>query len=442
MRVRRRYVKGTAELELELDGRRLIQREHDGGKTRVIDDRKHRDAELAVDVLARLHDLYTNRGYAFVGEEPLPPAPPAFAPATIAVHVEPGLEAECEASPDDAGPWEVYADWLIERGDPRGELAALVRAGATREAAVGHARDLRLLGDADLADYLELEARFGFVRAVTLYSDRHDDRDDRDLGAITRAALALPVLRFVTAVRFGLAARGDANTWRPAVEAVAAAPHAARLRSLRLDAYDDEHAQISWVPYGDLGGVWGAFPRLEELRIRSGGGGALGEVVLPSLRTFVRVSGGLAEDELAEIAVASWPRLEHLELWLGQVEYGGPSDASGLGPILVGAGLPQLRHLGLVNSELDVALVEALADAPILARLRSLDLSRGTLASAACEVLLARASRFAHLERVDVDDNFFSEDELARLRAAIPGLVGAEQREVEDGEDRYATLGE
>src|SRR5262245_11729153 len=38
---------------------------------------------------------------------------------------DPALEAQCRASPDDPAPWAVYADWLIERGDPRGEIAAL-----------------------------------------------------------------------------------------------------------------------------------------------------------------------------------------------------------------------------------------------------------------------------------------------------------------------------
>src|SRR5690348_8797460 len=40
-----------------------------------------------------------------------------------AIHLE--LEAQIDARPDDPGPWLVYADWLLERDDPRGKLISL-----------------------------------------------------------------------------------------------------------------------------------------------------------------------------------------------------------------------------------------------------------------------------------------------------------------------------
>lgn len=59
------------------------------------------------------------------------PVPPA---ATVARDPGP-LLAEVAARPDDDGPRGVYADWLTERGDPRGELITLqlLRTAATRK---------------------------------------------------------------------------------------------------------------------------------------------------------------------------------------------------------------------------------------------------------------------------------------------------------------------
>ena len=42
--------------------------------------------------------------------------------------IEQSLVAEIVRSPDDPGPWLIYADWLEERGDARGELLRLTYA--------------------------------------------------------------------------------------------------------------------------------------------------------------------------------------------------------------------------------------------------------------------------------------------------------------------------
>jgi uncharacterized protein (TIGR02996 family) len=55
----------------------------------------------------------------------------------------PEIEAQIKANPDDPAPYQIYADWLQERGDPRGELINLQVA---RQAATG--QELAELGRA------------------------------------------------------------------------------------------------------------------------------------------------------------------------------------------------------------------------------------------------------------------------------------------------------
>jgi uncharacterized protein (TIGR02996 family) len=57
------------------------------------------------------------------------------------VTTEDKLLAEVYASPDDDAPRLVYADWLQERDDPRGEFIALQIARARGKAAGTPARD-------------------------------------------------------------------------------------------------------------------------------------------------------------------------------------------------------------------------------------------------------------------------------------------------------------
>lgn len=109
------------------------------------------------------------------------PAAPTFTPGHVAV--DPALEAQLEARPDDDALWLVYGDWLLSQGDVRGELVARHRAAASREG--------RAAFDAFVADNLDelfrdcadsvraggqapeltVTWRHGFVHAATLRAD-------------------------------------------------------------------------------------------------------------------------------------------------------------------------------------------------------------------------------------------------------------------------------
>jgi uncharacterized protein (TIGR02996 family) len=345
------------------------------------------------------------------------------------------LEAACRAAPDDPVPWGVYRDWLIAQGDMRGELAARIAAGEAEATALGAARRRHLLG----GPQIEITRwRHGFPIAARL-------RDD--LERIAPALLAKPFAVFIDSLRFGLSGTRN-DTWEPVLAAVAASPQAAHLRELRFDDFSRTDAELSWVAFGDFSAAWRMLPRLETLVIKSGAGGTLGEIDLPELRRFERISGGLSGRELASIASARWPKLEHLELWTGSADYGANTTVADLLPILAGEGLPTLRHLGIVNSELVDALIEPLARSPLLTRLLSLDLSKGILARAGAARLVEQAAAFRHLSVIELGENHLTPRDLARIRAVLPQAAGATQRERyeqdEDDEDfgRYVAVGE
>ncbi|HLL24891.1 MAG TPA: hypothetical protein VK427_22310, partial [Kofleriaceae bacterium] len=298
-------------------------------------------------------------------------ARPTEAELVHAHHTSAELEAECEAAPTWVEPWAIYADWLGAHGDARGEIAALQRAGRSSDAKRVLGAHLRELCGTD-SGKLAFEYRHGFAVACTITVE--PDGDDL-LEDVMRAVLASPMGRFLEALRFGLAGQGDDNDWGPTIHTVADSRRGPHVRALRFDHYDHEDSELSWTPFGDFSASWEKLPALEHLHIKSGAGGTLGALRLPQLRTFIRESGGLGAGELDAIIGATWPALEHLEIWFGSSHYGAEVELSSLRPIFAGTGLPALRHLGIVNCELVEIIIPELARSAILPRLVSLDLS-------------------------------------------------------------------
>lgn len=372
---------------------------------------------------------------------------PRVAPAIVASRASDSeLEQQCVDAPDRPEPWLVYADFLEANGDPRGHIAALARAGKPVHRLV--LEELRGIADADDVEddergsadhelHFDFTFAFGFIRHATL---RFASDPGIALDVATRRLLAAPIARFVESLRFGLTDFEGANDWAPTLRAVVESAQADRIRALAFDAYTQDDSEISWIDYGNFGDLLSRLPRLERLHVRAGGGGTLGALP-PSLTMLVRESGGLTRAELAEILNAPLPAIAHLELWTGSSAYGAECGLDDFERIFEARELPQLRHLGIVDSELTDALIPALAASRILPQLESLDLSRGVATGDAARALVTHARAFRHLASLDLSANLLSDDDGARIRGALDNVIVTEQRPF-DGERRYVAVGE
>lgn len=363
-------------------------------------------------------------------------------------HREPALEAQCwAAADDDPAPWSVYTDWLLEQGDPLGELAT---APTTAAAKRRFDAELEELGIAHRLVAIEL--RHGFPRVATIKTANLDEADPTRLAFAARAVRTCGIGRFIDVLRFGLAGYADANDWAPTLRALAESPDPERIRELYFNAYDSSDCEISWAAMGTLDGLFAPFTGLEVLHLKSGAGGTLGELDLPRLRRFVRESGGLSTREIAAIVNASWPTLEHLEIWTGDPNYGADSTVATLRPVFDPARFPKLRHLGIVNSAWAEDVIDALAASKLLPQLHSIDLSKGIFARRGVELLRQHATLFRHLASIDLSQNLLLPREAAQIRDVLDNVILVDQREREmedyeedeaDGETvRYVAVGE
>jgi uncharacterized protein (TIGR02996 family) len=350
----------------------------------------------------------------------------------------------------------VYADWLSDAGDPRGELAQIQLRLAKdpkhkelkkAEKALLERHAATWLGKlADVRDMIALEWSAGFItkaRLTNTYARDPDFGTDEDKVPKTPATveqglawlLASPSGRFLRDLTVGIVTFSD-NTYG-AIAKELSKHYLPALRSLYLGDFLGEETELNWSDLGKIEPMYAAMPNLERLKLRSGSI-RIGTLVLPHLKEFEVVTGGLDSKSMRDIAAAVWPSLEKLSVQIGPE--GESVKLEELQPILDGDNLPHLTHLGIPNFNLTAQLVEPLATSRILPQLTELDLSMGTLGDDSVAKLFAMQKAFAHLAKIDVNDNFITSAGKSILKQAKLAFHYGEQRD-DDGDpgDRYAS---
>lgn len=274
-----------------------------------------------------------------------------------------------------------------------------------------------------------------------------ESEEDASWGEKFNAFLAEPGAGEVEALVVGVWGdlTGPLSDSGETVAALAAA--ADRLPSLRAlfigDIISEEH-EISWIEQTDVSSLFAAYPRLEHFRVRGGTGLRLGTLRHEHLKSLVVESGGLDVSVVRDVTSSHLPSLEHLELWLGDEGYGANAEVVDLSPLFTGRLFPKLSYLGLRDSGLSDAIAAALAHAPVLERLRVLDLSLGTLGDDGAAALLSSPAA-AKLELLDIHHHYCSDAMIDKLREAGIRVDSGDQQEPDkDGDEshRYVAVSE
>ena len=377
---------------------------------------------------------------------------------------EASLIVDCAAAPDDDRPRLVYADFLQQRGDPRGELIAvqcaleLARTADDDVLAVKLAKRSRKLLDEHEVQWVAgarsvlpraMKFRRGFIEHAAL-----DDADE--LGRVmTKLRPHAPLLRAIDLQR-GLGALGrhapldiiDEIVAHNVVEladlqALERSAGGSRLRMLTCagtglsDAtlvalvelshplvkleFSLENRPTHRMPVLERLAAAPARQHLRELRVRSPA--TLGDVAailprLPRLETLAIHNGAPTAVAIQLIAEAA-PHLTSLEIVVRD-----GSDPSGVDVrSLIGA-MPKLRHLRLENVGITDAQVRWLAVSRKLEQLVRLDLSDNQLGPGA--VALCESPHALNLKKLKLSGNPLSQADKDGIRATPL----AEQRRV------------
>jgi hypothetical protein len=216
------------------------------------------------------------------------------------------------------------------------------------------------------------------------------------------------------------------------------------LSALFLGDIVEEEAQISWIVQSNLSAMLQAYPQLEYLQVKGNDGLSFGAMKLDRLKTLIIETGGLSLSVAQEVFQAQLPALEHLELWLGTPDYGGDITPEDLAPLLAGSLFPQLNYLGLRDSEIADQVAVAVANAPIVQRLKTLDLSLGNIGDIGATALL-NSPLLKYLEKLDLHHHYISEEltnKLTKLNLILD-VSDRQEANVYDGEEhRYIAISE
>lgn len=271
-----------------------------------------------------------------------------------------------------------------------------------------------------------------------------EDHELRDLLALL---LDEPGVAATEALVFGLWAEGGETyevSPKAAIEMLVAKK--AQLPAIKALFFGDiisEENEISWIEQGDYAAIWGAFPALEHFVARGGNGLQLGKINHDRLHTVVIETGGLPKTVVREVLAANAP-IRHLELWIGEENYGADTSVEDFRDLFAGKLFPQLHTLGLRNSTYSDAIAEALASAPILDRIQVLDLSMGTLTDRGARALIGSV-KLGGLANLVISHHYVSPAVVDELRAATPHLVADEPQEAEEWDGKlqyYIAVGE
>lgn len=370
----------------------------------------------------------TGKGYVEVGVTKLPS--------------NPSMEQAIALDQDETKNWRVFADWLIEQGEPWGEVIARAVQGKP-DKAKQTATQKELLG--------ELEGTITWANGVISELELGpEDPEASDLYISTlEKILKHPAGHYVRKLTLGLPPNEDIEWHMEGLaEAISSAGPLPFLEVLDMSPDADHMDQPSWRRVGDISGIWAAAPHLKELHLNGAAGSDdgtaidFGDIEAPYLEVLTYKSGGLNKSVPKDVGSAKLPKLKRLELYFGSDDYGNNGSVGDLKGVLDGSGMPELKTLGLKNSPWEENLIAAVAGSKVLPRLEVVDLSMGVLADKAANALETNAAKFKHLKKLILDDNYFSDDDVKRLKKALPNAQIGEQKDDEDPEYRYTSIAE
>ena len=185
---------------------------------------------------------------------------------------EPRLEAAIAENPDDIGGWQVYADWLLERGVAWGEVISAACAGKRPKQLQDAATSEILQG----LDSSSIKWKFGVIEEISMSPEENPDEQGSNpmRDALVRA-LSHPAGRFVRRLVLGLPPEypGDINwSYDAMIPVIAKAGPFPLLEVLDFTGNPEHMDQESWRRVGDLRSIWKAVPRLRTLNLKGSSG--------------------------------------------------------------------------------------------------------------------------------------------------------------------------
>jgi uncharacterized protein (TIGR02996 family) len=392
--------------------------------------------------------LATGYAYALTGKPPDPPA--------VAAH-DARLAAQLAADPSALA---VYADWLQEHGDVRGELAALQLRLAThpdKKLATAIDKLLRTYRGyfyGPLAPYVKKPAtpqedvpvtatwRGGWIDRLELSVVENWQPESLRVGDVVPLIQHVPQVasaQFLRELVIAQPCPRSAPEFRAVVTALADV--LPKLPTVRRLAVAECWDQVRYHNMGALQKLWKAARNLEYVKLCANTM-ILGKIALPACRELHVEMRGLSKENVKSITSATWPALETLRIWSGDWDEG--ATFKDLAPILEAKGFAKVKHLGLkIAARFSDKIAAAIPSSKILRQLETLAMS-GVDTELLERHLLPNKAAFAKLTHLDLSYCWLDEKgkKLAKTLAKSVDTSNQYKLPSNDPEEHYEDAGE
>ncbi len=217
------------------------------------------------------------------------------------------------------------------------------------------------------------------------------------------------------------------------------------IKRLFVGDMDYEECEVSWIEQADYSRLWEAMPQLEGLTIKGSTNLSLGNIEHENLKSLHIICGGIPKEVLASVAGAKLPALEVLSLYIGIENYGFDGSVEDIKAMLDKSEFPKLKELGILDSEIQDEIAEAVVSCKYMKQIETLDLSCGTLTDKGGEVLLDVLPNFENIKNVNLEHHYLS-DKMMKKLSELPADVNVDEQQEDDEYDgeiyRYPLLTE
>lgn len=204
------------------------------------------------------------------------------------------------------------------------------------------------------------------------------------------------------------------------------------LESLFVGDMEQEESEVSWIQQGDFTEVLQVLPNLKKLMIKGTEGLVLPAIEHEKLEFVEIITGGLPVDVISALAASQLPHLKTLILYLGVEDYGFNADIEDIKLLLSKVLFPSLNHLGIVNSEIQNKIAEAVLQSDLIPQLQVLEFSMGCLTDVGGQFILDHKDQIQHLEKLDLHFHYLSNDMMSKLGELPITIDLSEQEQVEE----------
>lgn len=247
--------------------------------------------------------------------------------------------------------------------------------------------------------------------------DYEEYEEGKGPSVMVEEILADPEFAGVTDLTIGSWGSAYEDDCQPIIDGIVEnAERFSHIEKLFIGDMDFEECEVSWIMQGNYGKLWAALPDLKELTIKGSTELGLGEIIHENLEALTIICGGLPTEIIEEIERARLPKLKKLLLYIGSDNYGFDGNADTIRRFLENADFPELEYLGIVDSEIQDELTEAVLESKFMGQIHTLDLSCGTLSDKGGKLLLEKLPQYGNIKKLDVHYHFMTEAMEKQLR--------------------------